>query len=67
MVLRLSESLALSLRERNWPLEAAGLAPADRERALDSEALPPFRSAIVRLLSAHEPYPAMVVDGAVRT
>jgi transcriptional regulator with XRE-family HTH domain len=63
MVLRLSEVLGLSLRERNRLLEAAGLAPAYKEAGLDSETLAPFRSAIARLLDAHEPYPAMVIDG----
>ena len=33
------------------------------ETGLDSEALAPFRAAIQRLLRAHEPYPAMVIDG----
>jgi MmyB-like transcription regulator ligand binding domain len=63
MVLRLSETLALPLRERNRLLEAAGLAPAYPEGALDSAALAPFRTALVTLLSAHEPYPALIVDG----
>jgi hypothetical protein len=63
MVLRLSEVLGLPLRECNRLLEAAGLAPAYLEAGLDSETLAPFRSAIARLLGAHEPYPATVVDG----
>ena len=63
MVTRLSDVLSLPLRARNDLLEAAGLAPGYPEAPLDSEALAPFRAAIDRLLRAHEPYPAMVVDG----
>lgn len=63
MVIRLSDVIGLPLRERNRLLEAAGLAAAYPEAGLDSDALAPFRSAIKRLLRAHEPYPAMVVDG----
>jgi len=63
MVTRLSDVLGVPLRERNGLLEAAGLRPAYPEIPLDSEALAPFRAAIERLLLAHEPYPAMVVDG----
>ena len=63
MVIRLSEVLGLPLRERNRLLEAAGLAAAYREAELDSATLAPYRAAIERLLRAHEPYPAMVVDG----
>lgn len=63
MVLRLGEALGLPLRERNRLLEAAGLAPAYRAESLTAPDLAPFRAAIDRLLSAHEPYPAMVVDG----
>lgn len=63
MVIRLSEVLGLPLRERNRLLEAAGLAAAYREAELDSATLAPYRAAIQRLLRAHEPYPAMVVDG----
>jgi transcriptional regulator with XRE-family HTH domain len=66
MVIRLSDVLGLPLRERNRLLEAAGLAAAYREAALDSATLAPYRAAIERLLGAHEPYPAMVVDGRYR-
>jgi MmyB-like transcription regulator ligand binding domain len=34
-----------------------------REAELDSATLAPYRAAIERLPRAHEPYPAMVVDG----
>jgi transcriptional regulator with XRE-family HTH domain len=62
MVLRLGEALGVSLRERNHLLAAAGL-PGEYPRAsLTGAELAPYRAAIERLLRAHEPYPAMVVD-----
>jgi hypothetical protein len=62
MVLRLSQALDLPLRDRNQMLELAGLAAAYREERLETADLKPFRTAIERLLKAHEPYPAMVLD-----
>jgi transcriptional regulator with XRE-family HTH domain len=62
MVIRLSEVLDLSLRDRNRLLEAAGLAPAYLEAPVGAGELEPFRIAIERMLEAHEPYPAVVVD-----
>lgn len=46
MVVRLAESLALPLRERNELLLAAGYAPAYPERSLDEPELAPVRTAI---------------------
>lgn len=63
MVLRVSEALDLPLRERNRLLAAAGWGAAYREADLDAAELAPFRATIDRMLGAHEPYPAMVVDG----
>lgn len=62
MVLRLAERLELPLRERNGLLAAAGYAPLYRERALGDRALAPARDALQRLLTAHEPWPALAVD-----
>ena len=62
MVLRLAERLELPLRERNGLLAAAGFAPLYRERALGDKALAPARDALQRLLTAHEPWPALAVD-----
>ncbi len=62
MVLRLAERLELPLRERNGLLAAAGFAPLYRERPLADAALAPARSALQRLLAAHEPWPALAVD-----
>jgi len=60
-VVRLAESLELSLREQNELLLAAGFAPAFPESPLDDEALRPVRQAIDTILDGHLPYPAIVV------
>lgn len=62
MVIRLTESLALPLRERNELLLKAGYAPAYPEQALDSAELAPVMDALGHILTAHLPYPAIVVD-----
>ena len=61
MVVRLAESMELTLRERNELLLAAGFAPAFPESPLDDEALRPVRQAIDTILDGHLPYPAIVV------
>ena len=66
MVLRLSRCLDLPLRQRNRLLRAAGHPPAFHERGLDDEALGPVVAVIDRLLAAHEPFPAYVVDARWR-
>jgi transcriptional regulator with XRE-family HTH domain len=60
MVLRLAESLELSLRERNTLLLVAGYAPVFAESRLDHRALSPVRDALDRILAGHMPYPAVV-------
>ncbi|MFB7718033.1 MULTISPECIES: helix-turn-helix domain-containing protein [unclassified Nocardia] len=60
MVVRLAESLGLSLRERNTLLLAAGYAPAFPESALDAPELGPVRHALDTILQGHLPYPAVV-------
>jgi transcriptional regulator with XRE-family HTH domain len=62
MVLRIAEHLEVPLRDRNVLLMQAGYAPIYRDRPLDDPALAKARAAIDRLLSAHEPYPALAVD-----
>jgi transcriptional regulator with XRE-family HTH domain len=62
MVGQLAEHLGVPLRERNTLLLAAGYAPAYGQRALEEPEMGPVREAIARLLRAHEPYPAVVVD-----
>jgi len=61
MVVRIAESLELSLRERNGLLLAAGYAPVFAESRLDDDALRPVRQALDRILEGHLPYPAVVV------
>ena len=62
MVLRLAEQLDVPLRERNRLLLAAGFAPRYAERPLGGDALPAVGDAVKRVLRAHEPYPALVLD-----
>ena len=62
MVLRLADHLDVPLRERNHLLLAAGFAPVFGEHSLNENEMAPIRAALARFLSAHEPYPALVVD-----
>ena len=62
MLLRLTERLEVPLRERNTMLLAAGFAPAFPERDLDDPALGVARAAVDRVLTGHEPFPALAVD-----
>lgn len=62
MVLRLAEHLDVPLRDRNQLLLAAGYAPVYSETSLHSPQMLAIREAVRRLLEAHEPYPAFVVD-----
>ncbi len=62
MVLRLAEQLDVPLRDRNRLLLAAGFAPRYAERPLDNGRLGVAEDAVRRVLRAHEPYPAVVLD-----
>lgn len=62
MLLRLGEHLDVPLRERNALLLAAGLAPAYPQRRLDDPPMAAVADAVARLLTAYEPFPALVVD-----
>ena len=61
MVIRLAESLGLTLRERNGLLLSAGYAPAFGESGLDAPGLEPVRTALRTVLDGHLPYPAVIV------
>ncbi|WAL66426.1 helix-turn-helix transcriptional regulator [Amycolatopsis cynarae] len=61
IVIRLSEALGLSLRERNDLLTAAGYLPAFTESSLDEGVLRPVRTALDEILRGHLPYPALVL------
>jgi transcriptional regulator with XRE-family HTH domain len=62
MLLRVAEQLQIPFRERNQILLAAGHAPAFPERPLDDPVLTPVRTALDRILAAHEPYPGIAFN-----
>lgn len=62
LILRLGEELDVPLAERNTMLLAAGYAPAYSEQGLDAIELEPLRAAARRLIEAHAPYPALLVE-----
>jgi transcriptional regulator with XRE-family HTH domain len=62
MVLRLARVLDVPIRERNQILLAAGYAPLYAEAGLAAEEAEQVRAALDRMLAAHEPYPAVVMD-----
>jgi len=62
MVLLLAEQLEVPVRERNQLLLAAGHAPAIPEYSIGDPELAPVREALDLILTAQEPYPAVVVD-----
>jgi transcriptional regulator with XRE-family HTH domain len=62
MVLLLAEQLEVPVRERNQLLLAAGHAPAIPEHSIGDPELAPVREALDLILTAQEPYPAVVVD-----
>ena len=64
LVLSLAEHLDVPLRDRNSLLLAAGYAPRYRESSLDDPSMGNARASIQRMLDAHDPYPALVVDRA---
>jgi transcriptional regulator with XRE-family HTH domain len=56
--------LQAPLALRNVALQQAGFAPIYRGSELDDAVLAPVRDALGRLLAAHDPMPAMVMDAA---
>src|SRR5215203_273501 len=62
MVLHLAEQLDVPLRERNDLLLAAGFAPVYGRRGLDDADMSAVRRAIDLVLTAYEPFPALVVN-----
>ena len=58
----LAEQLDIPLRERNRLFVAAGFAPRYSEHALTDDEMAGVRTALARLLAAHDPYPGIVVD-----
>lgn len=62
VLLKVAERLHIPLRERNALLLAAGHAPEFPERDLSDPELAPVQEALDRILAAHEPFPALVID-----
>lgn len=62
MLEALAGALEVPLRERNRLLLAAGYAPRYAARALDAPGMQQVRTALDRLLRAHEPHPGLVLD-----
>ena len=62
MILRLSQTMDVPLRQQNTLLLAAGYAPIWRERDLSAPDLVMVSTALDYMLGQHEPYPAFVVD-----
>ncbi len=64
MILQLSETLEVPLRERNDWLVAAGFAPAYRARGLRDPQMGAVMSAVRVMLHNHQPYPAVAIGRA---
>ena len=62
MVLHLADQLDVPLRERNALLIAGGFAPTFHATDFSAPEMQHVREAVDRLLAAHEPYPAILVD-----
>lgn len=63
MILRLAQQLDVPLRERNVLLLSGGYAPAFPVSRLTDPPMRAVNEAIEQVLRAHEPYPAVVIDG----
>lgn len=64
MILQLSETLEVPLRERNEWLMAAGFAPVFRSRPLGDPQMRQVTDAVRMMLANHEPFPALAIDRA---
>lgn len=62
MIHRLAEGLELPLEIRNSFLGSAGFSPAFRASGWDSAELAPLRTSLTRLMEAHAPFPALLLD-----
>jgi len=62
MILQLSETLEVPLRERNDWLTAAGFAPLFKARPLDDPQMVQVMNAVQMMLANHEPFPAIAID-----
>lgn len=64
MILQLSETLEVPLRERNAWLTAAGFAPVFPARQLEDPQMGQVMAAVRMMLANHEPFPAIAIDRA---
>lgn len=62
LILKMSMTLDIPLRQRNQMLLAAGFAPAYQERKMSDPELKSVRFALDFMLAQQKPYPALVVD-----
>jgi transcriptional regulator with XRE-family HTH domain len=62
MILKLSEHLAIPLRERNTLLVSGGYAPVYAQRGIDDPSMHEVCAAMQRVVTGHEPYPALAID-----
>jgi len=63
LLIHLAQHLDLPIMERNRLLLAGGYAPPYLEQPYDGEVMQPLRESLRRLLEAHQPNPALIVDG----
>lgn len=63
ILLHLAASLDVPLRERNVLLNAAGFTTVFQERAFNEPAMTQIRRNVEIVLAAHDPFPALAVDG----
>jgi transcriptional regulator with XRE-family HTH domain len=63
LLVHLAQTLDLPIAERNRLLLAGGYAPPYLEQPYDGELMRPLRESLRGLLEAHQPYPALLVDG----
>jgi transcriptional regulator with XRE-family HTH domain len=63
LLVHLAQHLDLPIAERNRLPLAGGFAPPYLEQPYDGEVMRPLRESLSRLLEAHEPNPALIVDG----
>jgi transcriptional regulator with XRE-family HTH domain len=63
LLVHLAQQLDLPIAERNRLLLAGGFAPPYLEQPYDGDVMQPLRESLSRLLAAHEPNPALIVDG----
>ena len=63
LLVHLAQHLDIPIAERNRLMLAGGFAPPYLEQPYDGELMQPLRESLSRLLEAHEPNPALIVDG----